>query len=96
MASFWQDMRYKLQLIAKSPGLAVIAISTLALGIGANSTIFSWINSSLLSPVPGLANPSEAVASARGKAGGAIALLACLIPARRETRVDSIVALRYE
>ncbi len=64
MTSFWQDVRYSLRMIAKAPGYAAIAILTLALGIGANTTIFSWINSTLLNPVPGLANPQEVVALA--------------------------------
>ena len=62
MTSFWQDVRYSLRMIGKAPGFAVIAILTLALGIGANTTIFSWINSTLLNPVPGLSSPSEVVA----------------------------------
>ena len=69
MTSFWQDIRYGLRMIAKAPGYAAIAILTLALGIGANTTIFSWINSSLLNPVPGLASPSEVVALALSKPG---------------------------
>src|SRR6201998_438037 len=67
MSSFWQDVRYGLRMIAKAPGFATIAILTLALGIGANTTIFSWINSALLNPVPGLASPSEVVALTQGK-----------------------------
>jgi predicted permease len=62
MSSIWQDVRYSLRMIAKAPGFAVIAILTLALGIGANTTIFSWVNSALLNPVPGLASPNEVVA----------------------------------
>src|ERR1700729_1894358 len=62
MSSFWQDVRYSLRMIAKAPGYAATAILTLALGIGANTTIFSWINSTLLNPVPGLSNPNEVVA----------------------------------
>ncbi len=62
MTSFWQDVRYSLRMIAKAPGYAAIAILTLALGIGANTTIFSWINSTLLNPIPGLGNPQEVVA----------------------------------
>ncbi len=54
MTSFWQDVRYSLRMIAKAPGYAAIAILTLALGIGANTTIFSWINSTLLNPIPDL------------------------------------------
>src|SRR3984885_5033713 len=67
MTSFWQDIRYSLRMIAKAPGYAAIVIFTLALGIGANSTIFSWINSALLNPVPGLAHPSEVVSLTEGK-----------------------------
>jgi len=67
MTSFWQDMRYSLRLLLKAPGYAAIAILTLALGIGANTTIFSWINSALLNPVPGLYKPSEVVSLALGK-----------------------------
>ena len=69
MTSFWQDVRYSLRMIAKAPGFAAIAILTLALGIGANTTIFSWINSALLNPVPGLASPNEVVALSLGKPG---------------------------
>jgi predicted permease len=67
MNSLWQDVRYGLRMIAKAPGFAGIAILTLALGIGANTTIFSWINSTLLNPVPGLANPGQVVSLSLGK-----------------------------
>jgi predicted permease len=69
MLSLWQDVRYSLRMIAKAPGFAAIAILTLALGIGANTTIFTWINSALLNPVPGLARPSEVVALTLSKPG---------------------------
>jgi putative ABC transport system permease protein len=67
MNSFWQDVRYSLRMIAKAPGYAAIAVLTLALGIGANTTIFSWINSTLLNPIPGLASPNEVVALSLGR-----------------------------
>ena len=66
MTSFWQDIRYSLRMLVKAPGYAAIAILTLALGIGANTTIFSWINSALLNPVPGLYKPGEVVSLALG------------------------------
>jgi predicted permease len=69
MTSVLQDVRYSLRVIAKAPGFAVVAVLTLALGIGANSTIFSWINSALLNPVPGLARPSEVIALGLSKPG---------------------------
>jgi hypothetical protein len=69
MTSFWQDIRYSLRMIVKAPGYAAIAMLTLALGIGANTTIFSWINSALLNPVPGLASPSQVVSLTLSKPG---------------------------
>jgi predicted permease len=69
MGSFWQDVQYSLRMIAKAPGFASIAILTLALGIGANTTIFSWINSTLLNPIPGLSSPNEVVALTEGQPG---------------------------
>ncbi|MGA8222051.1 MAG: ABC transporter permease [Candidatus Acidiferrales bacterium] len=67
MKTLIQDLKYGLRMLRKSPGFAAIAILTLALGIGANTTIFSWINATLLNPVPGLASPNEVVALSLGK-----------------------------
>src|SRR6476619_2495774 len=62
MSAFRQDVKHALRVLIKAPGYASITILTLALGIGANTTIFSWINGSLLNPVPGIANQGEVVA----------------------------------
>jgi predicted permease len=62
MTSFLQDLYFGWRMLRKNPGFAVAVVLTLALGIGASTSVFSWIDAILLHPLPGVANPDELVA----------------------------------
>jgi predicted permease len=55
------DLRFGVRLLRRNPGFAAVAIVTLGLGIGANTTIFTWINGVVLNPIPGAAEPDDLV-----------------------------------
>jgi len=52
MDSLWQDLRFGLRSLRKDVGLTLIAVLSLGLGIGANTTIFTWLNAFVLQPLP--------------------------------------------
>jgi hypothetical protein len=52
--SLWQDVRYGLRQLKQNPGFTVVVVLTLALGIGANSTVFSVLNGLFLRAFPSL------------------------------------------
>ena len=61
MQSVLQDLKFGFRLLRRSPGFALVAILTLGLAIGANTTVFSWINSVLFAPIPGAADQHRLV-----------------------------------
>src|SRR6266481_3963987 len=61
MDTFWQDLRYSLRTLFKRPGFTFVVVTTLALGIGANATIFTWIKAVLLASLPGIEQPEKLV-----------------------------------
>ncbi len=60
--TLWRDLRYGLRMLRRSPGVSLLAIMCLTVGIGATTAVFSWIEGILLRPFPAVANQNRLVA----------------------------------
>jgi hypothetical protein len=89
MSALPQDLRYALRSFARNPGFTLAALLSLAIGIGANTSIFSVANALFLRPLP--YRDAEKLVILWNRSPGLD-----IIPARRASRIDAIVSLRCD
>ena len=97
--SLVQDVRFAVRLLRKSPLFTITAALSLAIGIGANTTIFSIANALLMRPLPGLAEPERLVdlgRTTRGQGFDTVSYPYYLEVRRRSTTLDGVFAYRLE
>src|SRR5215475_2324301 len=70
LEEIWQDLRYGGRMLMQRPGFTLIIVFTLALGIGANTTMFSLLDTVFLRPLPGIAEAERIVQIVRTGANG--------------------------
>lgn len=62
MEAIWDDLKSAFRMLRKNPGFAAVAILTVGIGIGASTTVFSWIQAVLVNTLPGAGDPTRVVA----------------------------------
>jgi hypothetical protein len=93
LENLFQDLRYSMRMLAKSPGFTLVAVLSLALGIGANTAIFSLMDVVMLRSLP-VADPASLLAVVAMLV--VIASVAGYLPARKASLIEPTVALRCE
>jgi len=88
MDAFFQDVRYALRTLAKSPGFALIVIICLALGIGVNTAIYSVVDTALVQPFP-FADPEQLVILTTTQPRNQVERLSVSYPTFRDWQADT-------
>jgi predicted permease len=87
IADLWQDLRYGARTLMKRPGFTLVIVLTLALGIGANTTMFSLLDAMLFRPLPGVAEADRIMQIGRALPRGGLGSISC--PDYRDYRAQN-------
>jgi len=77
METLWRDIRYGIRMLMKRPGVTLVAILTLGLGVGVNTAVFSVVNAFILRPLPVRDGDRLAVLATHGTSTGGLRAVQC-------------------